>query len=46
VPADAPVALGLDGRWQFFNKVYLGAPFRRARFAARRRMVRPKPVGH
>jgi hypothetical protein len=46
VPADTPVELGPDGYWQFVNKVYLGAPFRRARFALRRVMARPKPVGH
>jgi hypothetical protein len=28
------------------QQVYLGAPFRRARFALRRVMAKPKPVGH
>jgi len=36
VPAGKAESLGLDGTWQFFNKVYLGTPFRRARFAWRR----------
>jgi FkbM family methyltransferase len=36
VPADAPVALGLHGRWQFFRKHYLGVPFRHLREASRR----------
>jgi FkbM family methyltransferase len=36
VPADAPVAVGLLGRWQFFRKHYLGLPFRHFREASRR----------
>ncbi len=45
VPADARVRLGLDGRWQFFNKVYLGTPFRRARFAWRRARAAKRLAG-
>jgi FkbM family methyltransferase len=36
VPGDVPLKLGLDGSWQFFNKHYLGTPFRRMRMAWRR----------
>ena len=42
VPAKAAAPLGIDGTWQFFNKVYLGTPFRRARFAWRRRRAAAK----
>ena len=45
VPEESAAPLGLDGRWQFFNKVYLGTPFRRARFAWRRRTAEPRTVG-
>jgi FkbM family methyltransferase len=34
----------LDGRWQFFNKFYLGTPFRRMRFAWRRLTRNPQFV--
>lgn len=37
VPASVRPPLGIDGRWQFLNKFYLGTPFRRARMAWRRR---------
>jgi FkbM family methyltransferase len=36
VPADKAPSIGLDGGWQFFNKFYLGTPFRRLRTAWRR----------
>jgi FkbM family methyltransferase len=36
VPTDEAPSLGLDGRWQFFRKFYLGTPFRRLRSAWRR----------
>jgi FkbM family methyltransferase len=45
VPADMPIRLGLDGRWQFFNKHYLGTPFRRLRMAWHRGRSTPQPVG-
>jgi FkbM family methyltransferase len=41
VPVKQSPRLGLDGRWQFFNKFYLGTPFRRARMARRRRSTVP-----
>lgn len=41
VPADTPLQLGLQGRWQFFKKFYLGTPFRRWRKAYRRRHTVP-----
>jgi FkbM family methyltransferase len=37
VPEHMLCPLGIDGRWQFLNKFYLGTPFRRARMARRRR---------
>jgi FkbM family methyltransferase len=37
VPEHMSCPLGIDGRWQFLNKFYLGTPFRRARMARRRR---------
>ncbi|HEV3371294.1 MAG TPA: FkbM family methyltransferase [Xanthobacteraceae bacterium] len=45
VPAAMPAKLGYDGRWQFFNKHYLGTPFRRLRAAWRRARSRPQPIG-
>jgi FkbM family methyltransferase len=42
VPANVRPALGIDGRWQFLNKFYLGTPFRRARTIWRRRNTIPK----
>jgi FkbM family methyltransferase len=36
--------LGLDGRWQFLNKLYLGTPSRRVRMAWRRRTTVPHYV--
>jgi FkbM family methyltransferase len=45
VPASTPIKLGFDGRWQFFNKHYLGTPSRRARMAWRRYRAAPQPVG-
>jgi len=36
IPANQLPQLGFDGRWQFFNKFYLGTPFRRLRMAWRR----------
>ena len=44
-PADEVPALGFDGRWQLFNKAYLGTPFRRLRMAWRRRVTVPQFVG-
>jgi FkbM family methyltransferase len=44
VPADKLPPLGIDGRWQFLNKFYLGTPFRRARMAWRRRKTIPQFV--
>ncbi|MGD0024220.1 MAG: FkbM family methyltransferase [Xanthobacteraceae bacterium] len=44
VPADTLPRLGLDGRWQLFNKLYLGTPFRRVRMAWRRRHTVPQFV--
>ena len=41
VPADKLPELGWDGRWQFFNKHYLGTPLRRVRAAWRRRTATP-----
>jgi FkbM family methyltransferase len=35
VPAEEMPKLGFDGRWQLFNKFYLGTPFRRARMTWR-----------
>jgi len=46
VPATSPVKLGYDGRWQFFDKFYLGTPFRRLRTAWQRHRSMPRPVGH
>lgn len=42
VPANVRPALGIDGRWQFLNKFYLGTPLRRARMTWRRRNTVPK----
>ncbi len=42
VPTKDRPALGLDERWHFFNKFYLGTPFRRMRMARRRRTVVPQ----
>ena len=42
VPADRLPWLGIDGYWQFFNKFYLGTPFRRVRFAWRRLITEPR----
>jgi hypothetical protein len=36
--------LGLDGRWQLFNKLYLGTPSRRVRMAWRRWRTVPQFV--
>jgi FkbM family methyltransferase len=36
VPEKTSSPRGIDGSWQFFNKVYLGTPLRRVRMAARR----------
>lgn len=44
VPAGEVPRLGLDGRWQFFNKFYLGTPFRRVRMAWRRLNAVPQFV--
>lgn len=44
VPAKVRPPLGLDGRWQFLNKFYLGTPLRRARMNWRRRNTIPKYV--
>jgi FkbM family methyltransferase len=44
VPADTSPRLGIDGRWQFLNKLYLGTPFRRARMGRRRRTRVPQFV--
>jgi hypothetical protein len=44
VPAGEVPRLGLDGRWQFFNKFYLGTPFRRMRMAWRRLNAVPQFV--
>jgi len=44
IPANVPTKLGFDGRWQFFNKLYLGTPFRRLRTAWRRGRSVPQPV--
>lgn len=42
VPAKLRPPLGIDGRWQFLNKLFLGTPFRRVRTAWRRRNTVPK----
>jgi len=44
VPAKELLSLGFVGRWQFFNKFYLGTPFRRMRMAWRRRRDVPQFV--
>lgn len=44
VPAEDAPRLGLGGRWQFFNKYYLGTPFRRLRMAWRRLRTVPRYV--
>jgi hypothetical protein len=44
VPANKLPTLGLDGRWQFVKKFYLGTPFRRMRFAWRRHNTAPQFV--
>ncbi len=44
VPTDKAPSLGWDGRWQFFNKFYLGTPFRRLRMAWRRLWTVPRFV--
>ncbi|MGO9399611.1 MAG: FkbM family methyltransferase [Xanthobacteraceae bacterium] len=44
VPADGAPRLGPDGWWQFFNKFYLGTPFRRVRMAWRRFRAIPQFV--
>jgi FkbM family methyltransferase len=44
VPAGEAPALGLDGRWQFFNKFYLGTPSRRMRSSWRRLTTVPRFV--
>jgi FkbM family methyltransferase len=44
VPSNMLPSLGIDGRWQFLNKFYLGAPFRRLRRAWRRRNTVPQFV--
>lgn len=44
VPAGRIPPLGLDGRWQFLNKFYLGTPSRRMRKAWRRRVAVPQFV--
>jgi len=43
VPRSAAPKLGLDGRWQFFRKLYLGTPSRRMRTTWRRFIVVPQP---
>jgi FkbM family methyltransferase len=45
VPAKAAPPLGPDGAWQLFNKVHLGVPLRRARFAWRRMTTERKAIG-
>lgn len=42
VPSNVCPPLGIDGRWQLFNKFYLGTLFRRARMDWRRRNIVPK----
>jgi FkbM family methyltransferase len=42
VPSDKLPRLGLDGRWQFFSKFYLGTPTRRVRFTSRRLRTVPQ----
>jgi FkbM family methyltransferase len=37
VPADMEFPISVFGRWQFFRKLYLGAPLRRWRFRLRQR---------
>lgn len=44
VPARELPHLGFDGRWQFFNKFYLGTSFRCIRMAWRRRTTVPRFV--
>jgi len=44
VPAGDVPRFGLDGWWQFFNKFYLGTPFRRMRMAWRRLNAVPQFV--
>jgi FkbM family methyltransferase len=44
VPANQLPQLGIDGRWQFFNKFYLGTPSRRLRMAWRRHNTVPQFV--
>jgi FkbM family methyltransferase len=44
VPLDDLPRLGVDGYWQFFNKLYLGTPFRRMRMSWRRRNAVPQFV--
>jgi hypothetical protein len=43
VPRWAAPKLGLDGRWQFFRKLYLGTPSRRMRMTWRRFITAPQP---
>ena len=43
VPRPATPKLGLDGRWQFFRKLYLGTPSRRMRMTWRRLIAVPQP---
>jgi hypothetical protein len=44
VPADKLPGLGIYGRWQLLNKLYLGTPTRRMRMAWRRRTTKPQFV--
>lgn len=44
VPANTLPPLGIDGRWQFVNKFYLGVPFRRMRRAWRQQNAVPQFV--
>ena len=43
VPRSAAPKLGVDGRWQFFRKLYLGTPSRRVRMTWRRFIAVPQP---
>jgi len=43
VPRSAMPKLGIDGRWQFFRKLYLGTPSRRLRMTWRRFVTVPQP---
>lgn len=43
VPHSAVPRLGIDGRWQFFRKLYLGTPSRRLRMTWRRFVTVPQP---